>query len=52
MEYVSKELMQLCYGLYEHLQKMLQCSYVSESVKAGKYNTSVRVIYMTNRDGK
>lgn len=51
-EYVSKELMQLCYSLFEHLQKMRKCSYISESNKPGKYNTNVRVRYMTTKNGK
>ena len=51
-EYVSKELMNLSFSLLEYLHKMRKCSYVSESFKPGKYNTEVRVRYMTTRDGK
>lgn len=51
-EYVSKELMHHCYSLLEHLQKMRKCSYVSESDKPGKYNTNVRVRYMSTKKGK
>jgi len=51
-EYVSKELMNLGYNLLEYLEKMRKVSYVSESVREGKFNTWVRVRYMTTRDGK
>ena len=51
-EYVSRELLLLCYSLLEHLNKMKKCSYVSESDKPGKYNTNVRVRYMSTRQGK
>ena len=51
-EVVSRELMNLSYGLLDYLQKMRTCSYKVKSIKAGKYNTTVEVTYMASKDGK
>lgn len=51
-EIVERELMQLSYNLLEYLHKMRKCSYVAESVKAGKYGSISRVRYYCTRDGK
>jgi len=51
-EVVSKELMHYSYSLLEHLQKMRKTCYVSESAKAGKYQTTVVIRYMSTKSGK
>ena len=51
-EVVSRELLYLCYGLLEHLLKTKKCCYIAESIKVGRYNTTVVIRYMSTKDGK
>ena len=51
-EVVSRELMNLCYNLLEHLQKMKECSYVCEGIKKGNYGSQTVIQVMVNRNFK
>ena len=51
-EVVSRELMNLCYNLLEHLQKMKQCSYICEGIKQGHFGSQTVIRVMVNREMK
>ena len=51
-EVVSRELLNFAYSLLDYMKKMRECSYISESIRDGKFRTSVVVKYMSTKDGR
>ena len=51
-EIVAKELMNLCFNMYEYLQKMEECIYVCEGKKPGSFNTHTVFRIQVNQDYK